>query len=757
MASTDGLIFQSEHDLKAELVELRKGLLPMFVPLMLSIGWGWFAQAIFVGEKAGFPEGAVLCSLLATYLVWALSGKHHTLACWVLVLSMVLLQSLLIMAHPNVVIMLGGVLVVVTAHALLGTRSACMATALAWGIPLAVLDSRMGTIELGWVSIGILVLFYLTLLACWIASRPVATTVGWALSGWQYANEALVEARRRRGELARALRALEEATYRIERMNNELIIARREAEEARALKARLAATVSHELRGPLSLILGFSKLMALSPESYSEPLPPTYRSDVHTIYRNCQHLVSLVDDILDLSQIEAQRLPLVKDKVELEQDVVRKIVDIVQPLAERKGLYLRQELAGSLPWVLADKVRLRQALLNLLTNAVRFTERGGIAVRTSQDGDRLIVSVQDTGPGIAPEEMPRLFQEFSMVGTADRGEIGGSGLGLSISKHLIELHGGQIWLESQPGRGTTFHFSVPLPGTEPSSLANVRTEETPRRPYIDRTCLVIHDDPAAVTLLARYIEGYHVVGLPDTEDAMALVDELHPRAIVTTPEIGLSLEAELSHAPFDVPIITCRLPRSYEQNPGEGVISYLVKPVSSEMLAAAMKRVERDGETTILLVDDDPDAVRLLELLLTTLPRAYHIVKAYDGRQALEVMETLVPDIVFMDLVMPELDGEQTIASMRARAQLRNVPIVIISAHDRVEGRATLGTPISVHCREAVEIAQGARCLRALLDALNPRYLPEPGGLVPSAGESAGRSASEAPGLHPTPTRAGVG
>ncbi len=163
------------------------------------------------------------------------------------------------------------------------------------------------------------------------------------------------------------VRALEEATYRIERMNNELIVARREAEEARALKARFVATVSHELRGPMNLILGFSRLMALSPKSYEQPLPRCYRADIHTIYRNCQHVLALVDDILDLSQIEAQRLPLVRDRVDLEDDVVRKAVGIVESLMERKGLTLRLELAGNLPWVLADQVRLRQALLNLLS------------------------------------------------------------------------------------------------------------------------------------------------------------------------------------------------------------------------------------------------------------------------------------------------------------------------------------------------------------------------------------------------------
>jgi len=685
--------------------------------------------------------------------VYALRTRHYTLACWVLILSMTLIHGMIMFSHPVSLVMLLGVLAVTAADALLGTPSAILAAGLSWSAFVAALYARTGAVRLDWSLWGALVAYLLSLAANWVAARPVNTMVRWALSGWEYANTALGETRQRRGELHRVVRALEEATYRIERMNNELIVARREAEEARALKARLAATVSHELRGPLNLILGFSKLMALSPESYQEPLPADYRTDVHTIYRNSQHLLSLVDDILDLSQIEAQRLPLVKDRIDVEEDVIKKVADIVSPLAERKGLYLRQVPAGGLPWVLADGVRLRQALLNLLTNAVRFTERGGITVSTARSEDKVIVSVQDTGPGIAREDLPKLFKEFTQVRqqVEARGE-GGSGLGLSISKHLIELHGGEIWAESHKCVGTTFHFSVPLPGTEPISVATVRTEELKQRIAGQQSCLVVHDDPDVIRMLARYIEGYRVVGLPDEDTVLALTEELHPRAIVSTPERAARIAEQLSPTPFDIPVIGCGMPRMRERAALKGVLAYLVKPIMPEMLTAVMKQVERNGETTVLLVDDDPDVVRLLERMLTALPRPYRILRAYDGFEALEVMQEDVPDVVFLDLVMPTLDGEQVIARMRASARLAEVPVVVISARDRIEGRAELETPISVRCRKPVEIARGARCLQALLDALNPTYLPEPAALPQSAGEPLDQSAFAA--LWPRPATA---
>jgi signal transduction histidine kinase/CheY-like chemotaxis protein len=755
MVTPTSLPFDSEINLRAELDELRHSLLSEFLPALLALAWLFFGY-IFV--RTGLPgHDALPAIILATGAgsAYLLRGKSYRLACWAALAGMILGLSLLVAQQPGSLAIAFGVLAIIVANALLGAWAALLTATLLWVTHL-VARNLVGGAEAGHSMPQAILLYYLTWGASWLASRPQRTAVQWALAGWEYARNALREARERSAELYRVVRALEEATYRIERMNNALIVAQREAEEARALKARLAATVSHELRGPLNLILGFSKLMALSPESYGEPLPRAYRADVYTIYQNSQHLVALVDDILDLSQIEAQKLPLVKDRVDLEEDVVKKTVHIVEPLAKRKGLYLRLELAGNLPWVLADPVRLRQALLNLLNNALRFTERGGITVRTAQQGNFLLVSVRDTGPGIPAEEMPKLFREFHKVDVATGQEKAGSGLGLSISKHLIELHGGTIWAESQEGLGTTFYFTVPLPGSQPSLAGIVKTHEA-QHPKGEDSCLIVHDDAGVVRLLARHIEGYHVVGLPDEDQVVTLTEELHPRAIITTPERAERIRERLAQSPFDVSLITCSLPRMAERSQLQGVVSYLVKPITPEALAATMRQVERDGETTVLLVDDDPDAVRLLERMLNAVPHPYHILKAYDGLQALEIMQETVPDVVFMDLVMPGLDGWQAIARMRAEERTRGVPVVIISARDWMGDNADLGTSLTVVRQQPLDMTRGARCLRALLDALSPRYLPEAESSAPSAKSSLDRSASGAPPPRPGPAPARAG
>jgi len=723
-------VYQSESNVRQELDDLRREQLPRFTSALLILTMIWLMVVTLGGKSPGIEDLFLAIAFFSGFAALFLRQDRYLLASLVVLLGLTILDTLVVLAYPRAASLALGVAVVVVATVLLGPWQASVAGAIMWGSGVVAWRAAAEPPVLMGEMLQVLVLYGLVGGAMWVASQPQKISVQWALMGWEQARQALREVQERRGELYRVVRALEEATRRIERVNNELVIAQREAEDARALQARLAATVSHELRGPLNLILGFSRLIVLSPESYREPLPASYRADVHTIYRNCQHLVSLVDDILDLSQVEAQRLPLVKDDLDLNQDVVLKSVEIVQPLAERKGLAVSLKLASNLPPVLADQVRLRQALLNLLINAVRLTEHGGITVATTRGEDSLVVSVQDTGPGIATEDMPKLFKEFTMLRRAE-GPQEGSGLGLSISKHLVELHGGQIWVQSRKGKGTTFSFSVPLPGAGSTYAVPVRTQDAKRRRESEPSCLIIHRDPGIVRVLSRYIEGYRVVGLPDAERAMAMVEELRPRAVIANEDLLPALIEQIDRAPYDVPLITFSVPVHQNRIGRANLLGHLIKPILPEMLAAMVGQVERDGAATILLVDDDPDVVRLLERMLTVMPRSYRILKAYDGLGALEIMSAIVPDVVFIDLVMPGMDGEQTIMRMSDDERLRGVPVVLISAQDQITSRMALQTPIAVRCRGEVEISRAATCLRGIMDALSPQYLAERGRLEP--------------------------
>lgn len=716
----------SQDAVASELIELRKSQLLKLIIAVPAVGWLYY---IFAASTPSHIDGMplLLALLLTCGEAFWLRHKHYQAASWLVLLGILLATSLTIIAHPSSLAIAFAALTIIAAGALLDTGQVLLVTLFAGLASAAALQIGTEGAQPGVRRLGEALLLYgLVFGGTWISHDPPKTAVEWALSAWEQVHKALLETRQRRADIYRTARALDEATYRIERMNNELIMARHAAEIAKANKVRFAATVSHELRGPLNLILGFSRLMILSPERYGVPLPRGYRADVDTIYVNSQHIASLIDDILDLSQIEMADLPLVRDHIDLEKDVVQESINTVRSLIERKGLYLRMELAGDLAPILADKVRLRQVVINLLTNAVRFTERGGITIRTAQDENNLLVSVQDTGRGIAPGDMRRLFEEFYRVQTAETEDIEKStGLGLAISKYLVGLHGGRIWADSTVGVGTTFHFTIPLPGVESVAYRSVRTRERVQRSQPFETCLIAHRDPVAVRLLARHLEGYRVVGVPDERQVLALVRELHPRAIITTPDLGRRVRSQLSQTPFDVPVISCPMPDMTQDTFDKGVLTYLIKPITPEMVEATMRQLGGNDKSTVMIVDDEPDAVRLLEIMLTSSPRPYRILKAYDGLQALELVKDIVPDVVFMDLIMPGMDGRQTIERMRADERLRTVPVIIISARDPSDHVATLGMPIHVWRKRPLAIAQGVKCLKALLDTLTPDYLPE--------------------------------
>jgi len=716
--------FDSPERLQVELDDLRRNLLPLFLAPLLTVPLLWLVYVTLRDWHMGWVDLAVLETMIAMYASYRLREGRFALACWVIIIGLALAQGLVLLEHQESLAMAFGGLVIIAAYALLGPLQAVAAGGVMWVAVAVGWHYGTGSWTL-WSMLATAALYGLTWGATWVAGRSLHTSVLWALGGWEHAREMLAETQERRGELYRAVRALEEATFRIERVNSELLVARHEAEEARAHKAWFVATVSHELRGPLNLILGYSRLMAMSPEKYGELLSAGYRADVATIYRNSQHLADLIDDILDLSQIEAQRLPLIKERVDLEQDVIRQAVNIIAPLAERKGLFVRMELQGGFPPILADPVRLRQVLINLLTNAVRFTVRGGITVRTSQQGEKLAVSVQDSGAGIPTEELPRLFVAFHQAHAERNKRQGGTGLGLAISKQLIEQHGGEIWVESVQGVGTTFQFTVPLPGADLTPAPTVRTED--RLAMMDRPrWLVVHSDPMMVRLLARHLTGFRVVGVTDDREVPTITRELHPWAIITSSPTIETIHAQVNQQ-VDVPIIGFSLPDMREQA-FEGVLSYLVKPITPEMIRLVLRQVAADDGTdgtTVLLVDDDPDAVRLLESILTSLPHTRRILRAYDGLQALEVMRETPPDVVFLDMVMPGLDGEQTILQMRADERLRSIPVVLISAQDSLDASVAIGTPIRTYTQRPLEASKGIRCLQALLEVLHADYLSD--------------------------------
>jgi len=292
---------------------------------------------------------------------------------------------------------------------------------------------------------------------------------------------------------------------------------------------------------------------------------------------------------------------------------------------------------------------------------------------------------------------------------------------LAISRHLMRLHGGNIAAQSELGVGATLHLTLPLAATVDEQQA-APAGRAQRSGALPNYVVVVHDDPAAIQALSRYLEDYRLMGLPNASGLAPLLRDLHPRAILATQRTVVDVERLLQAKAMDVPIICCDLPRPTVGMERLGIYTQLVKPVAPEALLSVMRELEHDGETVVMLVDDEPDAVRLLERMLLSVPRPYRIIKAYDGRHALELLETVTPHVLLVDLMMPELDGVALIRAMRERPALQEVRVIIVSGRACDDERLVLGTPITAITQRPLALSNGVEWLRAMLDALPASY-----------------------------------
>ena len=675
----------------------------LWIPMMLTVGLGYL-----IGQRDQGQAGPVLVTGLL-------------LCGWCLVL-----------ARPSDLTVVATAMVLVVTSSLLNRWVSLLAAVVGWLGSLAAYRMVVPAGPAPELVTASGIAYALMAGVTWISESPMRDAANLALTAWEQLRESLLEARQRRAELHRVVRALEEATYRIERMNNELMLARQRAEAARENKARFAAMVSHELRGPLNLILGYSRLLALSPEQYGVPLPPPYRKDVHTIYSSSRHVVNLLDDILDLSQVEVDRMPLVREYLDL-NEVLTEVEAVVRPLAERKGLGLNVDSEETPIRVFADRVRIRQVLINLLTNATRFTERGRIDVQARTEDDHALVRVRDTGRGIPDKDISRLFEEFSQLHLHEEGAPKGSGLGLAISRHLVEAHGGTIWARSQEGAGTEVFFTLPrLSPERPMVLSEAPGHDQAVASPHD-VVLVLQQDPAVVRLMARHIGGYRIVGVPDPRSVMAAVQDHHPRAVIVDSDVAETLANQLRAAKAGVPVLACNMPSASGSSRLEGVFAFLIKPVMRETLERTVRQVPVNGdEMTVLIVDDDPDAVHLLQVMLEALSEPCRVLKAHDGKEALDVLARERPDLVLMDLLMPNLSGDETVRRMQADPELRSIPVAVVSASDALGPTATFGDYIGLLAPGPMDVAESLALVRSLLDQVTPRYLESPEPVPPS-------------------------
>ena len=680
--------------------------------------------------QAGLPA---LILFLIPPGVWAVRRLSYLAAAWLFVAGCLLVDLMLVtwgqmapaLALLGLPVALGALFVGLPAGAL--TATAC--TTLLFAPPaLRAFDVSLRIVALTamWGTFGLICL----------TERPLLTTVEWCWSGWERSHDLLERARDFQVQLKQTLADLADANLQLTRLNRLADGLRQAAEDARRAKEQFVANVSHELRTPLNMIVGFVEMIVQVPELYGRQLPPTLLADLAVVLQNSQHLSSLIDDVLDLSQVEAGRMALVKERAAL-AEIVDAAVLAVRPLYDSKGLYLEAEVAADLE-LFCDPTRVRQVVLNLLSNAGRFTEAGGVRIRAWREGGEVVVSVADTGPGIAAEDVERLFQPFQQLDASLRRRHGGSGLGLSISKRFVELHGGRMWLESEPGAGTVFYFRLPIelptrPGAsaarwlDPSWEFRQRTHRSlAPTPVVRPRWVVLESGNALQRLLGRYLSQVELAPAPDLDGALQELSRLPAQALVVN---GASVPEELQGLPPGAlppgtPAIVCAVPGAREVAGALGVAAYLVKPVSRESLLHTLQQL-RIRRGTILIVDDDPEAQRLFRRMLASSKRRYRALRADDGQQALDILRQERPAAILLDLVMPDMDGFQFLAAKDGDPALRDIPVVVLSARDP-GGQPIVSPALAVTQNGGLSAPQLLDCMVALSRILAP------GGLVES-------------------------
>ncbi len=472
----------------------------------------------------------------------------------------------------------------------------------------------------------------------------------------------------------------------------------REAEIDR-LKSDLVSIVSHELRTPLTSIKGYLDLVLMGA---SGPVSKQQSSFLEIARNNTERLSDMISELLDLSRIESGRIELDVQVVSVEK-IISRVADSLHKSFQDRELTLALDIPPDLPEVFGDPGRIAQILTNLLSNALKYTQKGGATVRVRQTSRALQIEVVDTGVGVSTEDQEKLFTRFFRADDAAVRQQPGTGLGLNITKSLVEMHGGQIWVESEPGVGSTFGFTLPLPaglvevaapmGTglaeqppEPVEMQGPSAVPIPSGPWI----LVVDDNAEVAHLFEHQLkrEGYRVAVETQGSRVVEVARQLKPELITLDLLMdvdGLTLLRQLKADPItaEIPVVIVSVVPEPTAGLSLGAAAYLTKPLNEGDLLACVRGVldPLDGaeRNKILVVDDEIDIVGWLKHSLTHY--GFRVDEAYDGIQALEAVAADKPDLILLDLKMPRMDGRTTIRRLREQKETRCIPIVVLTAH----------------------------------------------------------------------------
>jgi len=610
--------------------------------------------------------------------------------------------------------------VVVTHWWMLGiTGAACASLAIMIGLHGPMVSALYG---------ATIIMNLLTGLIAWFSLNNLYMAIEWATYSQKQAQESIESARERRAELRKMADMLRHNQERLHYLNIRLEQARVAAEEAYRTKQHFVANVSHELRTPLNLITGFSEMMAFSPESYGGVrLPPQYQEDVMEIYRSSKHLLSLIEDVLALAQLEAGQMIVQREWTDL-ATIIHEAADTLRPLIEAKGLVLQTVVPPDLPAVYMDAGRIRQVLLNILNNAYRFTEQGSIRVEVTMQPEEVLVQVRDTGVGISPDDLPLIFEEFHNLAGGPSARRDGFGLGLSISRRLVEAHGGRLWATSDRGVGSCFSIALPIEIRDPS-VGRPTLVRTGPRAKMERTrpvILEVGEEPGH-EMLERRLSEYRVVHVRPQQVA-SVYERYVPVALwLNDPSSHDELPhylAPLLRAAPTLPVISCRIPTQTDLARKLRTDFFFPKPVTREKIARAIEQLsEHRPIKRVLIIDDDPSMVRLLQRVLLSLDGPpLQVIEACGGQEGLALLESERPDLVLLDLAMPEVSGYDVLEVLHREPAYSDTRVILMTG----VGLSEEMTPvyrIAVQSQEGFPLVKSLQVVQQIINGLSERVV----------------------------------
>ncbi len=548
-------------------------------------------------------------------------------------------------------------------------------------IPLAVLFFGYTTL-LGYAGHADYPLQPLALFLCLMITitnrgiQAINILLVWYSSMYQQSHDLLGEVRLRRAELVQTLKPLETAYDTQRRLQIQLMHARQQADEARRMKERFVSNISHELRTPLNIILGFTEIMHVTPEVYGDlSFPSKLQRDIYQIHRNSRHLLEMIDDVLDLSHIEISQFSLSFERTDLKQ-FLSDTVEMVSNLFRNKSIEFKVKIAEQLPYIEIDRTRIRQVIINLLNNAQRFTTTGSVTFSVECQENYVVFEVADTGSGIPTDKLHLIFEEFYQVDYSLSRAHGGAGLGLAITRRFVEAHNGKLNVVSQVGKGSVFTFTLPLPKETTEVWREPPVSAPTKVANPDSLWLVVDADPHVGRLITRHTQGRRVLQIENDALIPEAIRQHSPQGVIVNNPPNQPLPFNLVDLP--VPVIVCSLPSTTQMVRKLGVDGCLAKPVRPHQIVEQFQRY--DSLCTILVVDDDLGVVQLVQRCIETQYPEMQVQRAYGGVQALEIMRSAPPDLVLLDLVMPDMSGFQVIEAMKSDPHMACIPVILLTA-----------------------------------------------------------------------------